>query len=66
MNTCPSGSGSFIWQNIWSNNLPTKAFFAFVKQTAVNGDYSKDPFNLLNIADEIVLYVNENGCGNQQ
>ena len=26
MNTCPSGSGSFIWQNIWSNNLPTKAF----------------------------------------
>ena len=29
MNTCPSGSGSFIWQNIWSNNLPTKAFFRF-------------------------------------
>ena len=58
MNTCPSGSGSFIWQNIWSNNLPTKAFFAFVKQTAMNGDYSKNPFNLLNLADEIALYVN--------
>ena len=58
MNTCPSGSGSFIWQNIWSNNLPTKAFFAFVKQTAVNGDYSKNPFNLLNLADGIALYVN--------
>ena len=58
MNTCPSGSGSFIWQNIWSNHLPTKAFFAFVKQTAVNGDYSKNPFNLLNLADEIALYVN--------
>ena len=58
MNTCPSGSGSFIWQNIWSNNLPTKAFFAFVKQTAVNGDYSKNPFNMLNIANEIALYVN--------
>ena len=58
INTCPSGSGSFIWQNICSNNLPTKAFFAFVKQNAVNGDNSKDPFNLLNIADEIALYVN--------
>jgi len=25
MNTLSSGSGSFIWQNIWSNNLPAKA-----------------------------------------
>lgn len=58
MNTCPSGSGSFIWQNIWCNNLPTKAFFAFVKQSAVNGDYTKNPFNFLNLADEIALYVN--------
>ena len=58
MNTCPSGSGSFIWQNIWTNNLPTKACFAFVKQSAVNGDYTKNPFNCLNIADEIALYVN--------
>ena len=31
-NTCPSGSGSFIWHNIWTNNLPTKACFALVKQ----------------------------------
>ena len=58
MNTCPSGSGSFIWQNIWSNNLPTKAFFAFLKQSAVNGDYTKNPFNFLNLAEEIALYVN--------
>ena len=58
MNTIPSGSGTFIWQNIWSNNLPTKAFFAFVKQTAVNGDYTTNPFTFLNIAEEMALYVN--------
>lgn len=38
--------------------MPTKAFFAFVKQSAVNGDYTKNPFNFLNLADEIALYVN--------
>ncbi|XP_021365775.1 uncharacterized protein F54H12.2-like [Mizuhopecten yessoensis] len=58
MNTCPSGSGTFIWQNVWSNNLPTKVYFAFVKQTAVNGDYTKNPFNFLNLAQEIGIYVN--------
>ena len=58
MNTIPSGSGTFIWQNIWSNNLPTKAFFAFVKQTAVNSDYTTNPFTFLNIAEEMALYVN--------
>lgn len=58
MNTCPSGSGSFIWQNVWTNNLPSKAFFAFVKQTAVNGNYTKNPFNFMNVAEEVALYVN--------
>ena len=58
MNTVPSGSGTLVWQNIWSNNLPTKAFFAFVRQSAVNGDYTKNPFSFLNIAEEIGLYVN--------
>ena len=58
MNTIPSGSGTLVWQNIWSNNLPTKAFFAFVRQSAVNGDYTKNPFSFLNIAEEIGLYVN--------
>ena len=58
MNTIPSGSGTFIWQNIWGNNLPTKACFSFVKQTAVNGDYSTNPFTFLNIAEEMALYVN--------
>ena len=50
MNTIPSGSGSFIWQNIWSNNLPIKAFFAFVRQSSVNGNYEHNPFLFLNIA----------------
>ena len=58
MNTIPSGSGTFIWQNIWSTNLPTKAFFAFVKQSSVNGDYLKNPFAFLNIAEEMALYIN--------
>ncbi|XP_033725352.1 uncharacterized protein F54H12.2-like [Pecten maximus] len=58
MNTCPSGSGSFIWQNVWSNNLPTKMYFAFVTRTAVKGDYTKNPFKFLNFAQEIGHYVN--------
>jgi hypothetical protein len=48
MNTCPTGSGSFIWQNVWSNNPPTKAYFAFISQTAVNGSYTKNIFNFQN------------------
>jgi hypothetical protein len=58
MNTCPKGSGSFIWQNVWSNNLPAKAYFAFIAQSAVNGSYTKNIFNFPNLADEIALYVN--------
>ena len=58
MNTCPTGSGSFIWQNVWSSNLPTKAYFAFISQTAVNGSYTKNIFNFQNLAEEIALYVN--------
>ena len=38
--------------------MPVKAFFAFVKQTAVNGDYTTNPFTLQNIAEELALYVN--------
>ncbi|XP_033728984.1 uncharacterized protein F54H12.2-like [Pecten maximus] len=58
MNTVGSGAGSFIWQNVWANNMPTKAVFAFVKQAAVNGDYTKNPFNFVNLAQEVTLYVN--------
>lgn len=58
MNTCPTGSGSFIWQNVWSTNLPSKAYFAFISQAAVNGDYTKNIFNFQNLAEEIALYVN--------
>jgi hypothetical protein len=58
MNTCPKGSGSFIWQNVWSNNLPAKAYFTFIAQSAVNGSYTKNIFNFPNLADEIALYMN--------
>ncbi|KHF23990.1 hypothetical protein [Solemya velum gill symbiont] len=58
MNSVPAGSGSFIWQNVYSNNLPQKVFFVFVEQSAVNGNYTKNPFNFQNIADGMGLYVN--------
>lgn len=58
MYTCPTGSGSFIRQNVWSTNLPSKAYFAFISQAAVNGDYTKNIFNFQNLAEEIALYVN--------
>lgn len=58
MQTVPTGSGAFIWQNVWSNNLPSKAFFVFVKQAAVNGDYTRNPFNFLNLASEVALFMN--------
>ena len=58
MSTCSLGSGSFIWQNVWSNTLPTKAAFCFISQKAVNGGYEKNPFNFQNLVEEIALYVN--------
>ncbi|OOZ35807.1 hypothetical protein, partial [Solemya elarraichensis gill symbiont] len=58
MNSIPAGSGSFVWQNVYSNNLPQKVFFVFVDQSAVNGNYSKNPFNFQHIADGMALYVN--------
>lgn len=61
MYTCPTGSGSFIRQNVWSTNLPSKAYFAFISQAAVNGDYTKNIFNFQNLAEEIALYVNGEG-----
>lgn len=60
MNTCPTGSGSFI-RHVWSTNLPSKAYFAFISQAAVNGDYTKNIFNFQNLAEEIALYVNGEG-----
>lgn len=57
MNTCPTGSGSFIWQKVSSTNLPSKACFALISQAAVNGDYIKNVFNFQNMAEEIALYV---------
>lgn len=61
MNTCPTSSGSFIRRNVWSTNLPPKAYFAFISQAAVNGDYTKNIFNFQNLAEEIALYVNGEG-----
>ena len=37
MSTCLKGSGSFIWQNVWSNTLPTKALFCFVSPSLLKG-----------------------------
>lgn len=35
-----------------------KAYFIFVKQSAFNGDYTKNPFNFLNLAEGMGPYVN--------
>ncbi|KAL5020749.1 hypothetical protein ScPMuIL_002171, partial [Solemya velum] len=58
MNTVSPGSGNFIWQNVWSNNLPTKVVFGFVKQAGVNGNYTESPFNFVSVAEDIALYIN--------
>lgn len=59
MNSCPSGFGSFfLWLNVWCNNLPSKTYFAFISQSAINGGYTKNIFNFSNLAEEIALYVN--------
>ena len=59
MNTVPSGSNEFIWDNMWNNARPSKVYVAFAKQEAINGSYGTNPFNFkhFNIS-EIVLYVN--------
>lgn len=58
MNKVLSGLDSFLWQKVWSNNLPTKEVFAFLEYDAVNGDYTKNASNSPNVAKEISLYVN--------
>ena len=59
MNTIPSGSSEFVWDNMWNNVRPSKVYIAFVKQAAMNGSYAINPFNFQHFnLSEIVLYVN--------
>lgn len=44
---------------MWSTNLPSKAYFAFISQAVVNGNYSKNIFYFPNLAKKIALYVND-------
>ena len=37
-----------------------------MKKTAVNGDYTTNPFTLQNIAEELVLYVNGESAPTRQ
>lgn len=57
-NTIATGSGSYVWENIWSSNLPDKAMFAIVYQDALNGNYKKNPFHFLNLASDVSLFIN--------
>ena len=57
MNTVTSASSSFVWNNVWSQTLPYKAYFVIVDQEAINGSYSKNPSNFLNLASQVPMTI---------
>jgi hypothetical protein len=42
----PRGTTMFVMENITVGQLPTRIFFAFVTQTAFDGSYADNPYNL--------------------
>ena len=53
-----SGSSSFHWMNMFQGQRPKRIVVAFVKSSAVSGDYKTNPFDLLNCSiQNICLYV---------
>ena len=43
-----SGSTSFHWMNMFQGQRPNQIVVAFIKSSAVSGDYKTNPFNFLN------------------
>ncbi|XP_041372810.1 uncharacterized protein F54H12.2-like [Gigantopelta aegis] len=55
----PKGQLSFHWDHLFQNKCPNKVVVALVSAEAVNGSYSKNPFNFaMYDLDTIALYVN--------
>ena len=55
--TIPTGSCSFHWENMFQGKKPERVIVGFVKSKALNGDYTTNPFNFkhCNIT-QIALY----------
>ena len=55
--TIPTGSSSFNWENMFQGKKPERVIVGFVKSKALNGDYTTYPFNFehCNIT-QIALY----------
>ncbi|XP_061190601.1 uncharacterized protein F54H12.2-like [Saccostrea echinata] len=59
MNTIPKGSTEFYWDNIFPQAIPDRLVVALVDQKAVNGDYTKNPFNFENFdLTDVGVYIN--------
>lgn len=53
-----SGSTSFNWENLFQGQKPNKVIIAFVKSSAVSGDYAANPFDFSNCGiQSIALYA---------
>ena len=54
----PSGSTSFHWDNIFQGQKPSRVVIGFVLSKAVSGDYKANPFNFINCGiQSICLYA---------
>lgn len=54
----PSGSTSFHWNNIFQGQKPSRVVIGFVLSKAVSGDYKANPFNFINCGiQSICLYA---------
>jgi hypothetical protein len=40
-----TGQTSFVWNNVFGSTQPTKLVIGFLDNTAMSGDYAKNPFN---------------------
>ena len=56
--TIAAGSTVFTWDNLFQGQKPNTIIIAFVKSTAVSGDYKSNPFHFLNCdIKSICLYA---------
>ena len=54
----PSGSTSFHWENLFQGQKPSRVVIGFVKSKAVSGDYKANPFDFENCGiQSICLYA---------